>query len=87
MHDFFKDFASPIATIIAAFAATYVAWRFQSVQAATAKQQADIAKDKLRHDLYDRRYRIFDSLFDYYYAVIKWQKEATVSVAILIGSD
>ena len=61
MYQVFKDFAGPIATIIAAFAAVSVTWRFAWRQTQIAKEQADIAKQKL-HDVferqYERRYRI-----------------------------
>ena len=62
MYQVFKDFAGPIATIIAAFAAVSVTWRFAWRQTQIAKEQADIAKQKL-HDVferqYERRYRIY----------------------------
>lgn len=61
LYQIFKDFAGPIATIIAALAAagvtTYFAWHQKNI----AKEQADIAREKLRHDLYERRYRVFDA--------------------------
>ena len=63
MYQVFKDFAGPIATIIAAFAAVSVTWRFAWRQTQIAKEQADIAKQKLLHDVferqYERRYRIY----------------------------
>jgi hypothetical protein len=54
LYQIFKDFAGPVATIIAAFAAVRVTAYF-------AKEQADIAREKLCHDLYERRYRVFDA--------------------------
>jgi hypothetical protein len=54
LYQIFKDFAGPVATITAAFAAVCVTAYF-------AKQQADIAGEKLRHDLYEKRYRVFDA--------------------------
>jgi hypothetical protein len=61
LYQIFKDFAGPVATTIAAVAAvsvtTYFAWHQKKV----AKEQADIAREKLRHDLYERRYRVFDA--------------------------
>ncbi len=38
-----------------------------------AKEQADIAREKLRHDLYDRRFEIFSGIFDFYDAMILWK--------------
>lgn len=61
MYQIFKDFAGPIATIIAAFAALSVTAYFAWHQKKIAKEQADIAREKLRHDLYERRYRVFDA--------------------------
>jgi hypothetical protein len=45
MDQVFKDFAGPIATIIAASAAAYF-----------ARQQMVIARDKLQHDIFYRKY-------------------------------
>lgn len=61
MYQIFKDFAGPIATIIAAVAAVAVTAYFAWHQKKIAKEQANIAVEKLRHDLYDRRYRVFDA--------------------------
>jgi hypothetical protein len=98
-----KDFAGPVATVIAAVAAVAVTAYFSSQQAKTARrqadiaaqlaetakrqgerqaeiaqQQADLAREKLRHDLYNRRFEIFTSLFDFYNAMIFWKKPPTV---------
>jgi len=54
MYQVFKDFAGPIATIIAAFAAAYF-----------ARQQMVIARDKLQHDIFyrqhDKRVAVFEA--------------------------
>ncbi len=81
MYQIFRDFAGPIATIMAAFAAVSVTWHFSRHQKKIAEEQARIAGEKLRHDLYDRRFEIFSSIFDFYNAMISWegtpeQKEA-----------
>ncbi len=77
----FKAFAGPIATIfaliVAASVTTYFAWHQRNI----ADQQKEIARDKLRLDLFDRRYKAFESIFPYYNAIIGWretdkQKEA-----------
>lgn len=60
-HISFKDVAGPIATIIAALAAVSVTAYFAWHQKTIAKEQVDIAREKLRHDLYERRYRVFDA--------------------------
>jgi hypothetical protein len=97
-----KDFAGPVATVIAAVAAVAVTAYFSSQQAKTARrqadiaaqlaetakrqgerqaeiaqQQADLAREKLRHDLYNRRFEIFTSLFDFYSAMILWKEAPT----------
>jgi hypothetical protein len=63
MYQWFKDFAGPIATIVAAIAAVCVTGYFAWRQTQIAKEQADIAKQNLRHDVferqYERRYRVF----------------------------
>jgi hypothetical protein len=53
LYQIFKDFAGPIATIIAAVAAVSVTAYFAWHQKKIAKEQADIAREKLRHDLKD----------------------------------
>jgi hypothetical protein len=73
MYQFFKDFVGPIATIIAAVAAVSVTAYFAWHQKKIAEDQAHIARDKLRHDLYDRRFEIFSSIFDFYDAMISWK--------------
>jgi hypothetical protein len=72
-YQIFKDFAGPIATIIAALAALSVTAYFAWHQKKIAKEQADIAEEKLRLDLYDRRFEIFSSIFDFHTAVILWE--------------
>jgi hypothetical protein len=67
-------YLQPIATILAAVAAVSVTGYF-------AWHQKNIAREKLRLDLYDRRFRIFTSIFDFYEVMISWegtpqQKEA-----------
>ena len=62
LHDFFKDFGSVIATILAASVAAWISVRLGRNQAAIAKSQADIALDKLKFDLFEMRYSIYSSL-------------------------
>ena len=66
MYEIFQDFAGPFATIIAATAAVYVTAHF-------AREQAWLAKEKLRYDLFERRLKIFTSIFDFYNAMIAWR--------------
>lgn len=69
MHEILKDFAGPIATIIASITAAFITWYFASRQAQiaaqqahTAKQQADTALDQLRYNLFEKRYAIYKDI-------------------------
>jgi hypothetical protein len=62
LHDFFKEFGSVIATIFAATVAALISIRLGRNQAAIAQSQADIARDKLKFDLFEMRYGIYNSL-------------------------
>jgi hypothetical protein len=64
--DIARALASPLATVVGAGAAVYVTWsigkaqvRIAEAQAQTARAQRDIAFDKLKHDLFERRYEIY----------------------------
>jgi len=63
MYQCVKDFAGPFATIVAAIAAVIVTTYFNRQQTKIAQEQANIANQKLRHDIferqYERRYRIY----------------------------
>jgi hypothetical protein len=61
-----STYLGPLATIFAAGAAVFVTWRIGQAQvriaegqAQTARAQRDIAFDKLKHDLFERRYAIY----------------------------
>jgi hypothetical protein len=60
--------AGPAATIIAAGVAVFVTYRLGNgqlriaeQQAATARQQAELAAVRLQHDLFDRRFTIYEA--------------------------
>ena len=62
-----KDFAGPAATVIASAVAAWIAFHFGRVQARmageqvrTAAVQVQLAHVRLQHDLYDRRYKLYD---------------------------
>lgn len=63
MYQCVKDFVGPFATIVAAIAAVSVTWYFARQQTKIAQEQADVAKQKLHHDIFERqyesRYRIY----------------------------
>ena len=62
----FKDFAGPVAAVIASFVAAIVTIHFARHQKRIAEEQTDIAKHKLRYDLYTRRFEIFNAIFPFY---------------------
>jgi type II secretory pathway pseudopilin PulG len=68
MYEILKDFAGPVATIIASITAAFLTWRFASWQARIAQQQADTAKqqantafDQLRYNLFEKRFAIYNT--------------------------
>jgi hypothetical protein len=66
VYQVLKDFAGPVAAIVASGAAVFVTYRL-------GKEQARLAREKLRLDLYDRRWKVFKSIFDFYYVMIAWE--------------
>jgi hypothetical protein len=63
-----KDLAGPIATVIAAATVATITYKFAKIQAEIAKSQRDIAKsqrdiayDKLKADLFGKRYEIYST--------------------------
>lgn len=63
-----KDFAGPVATIIASATAATITYKFGKAQqriageqATTAAAQKDIAYDKLKWDLFGKRYEIYST--------------------------
>ena len=55
-----RDFAGPFATVLASCVAAY----FARAQVQVAKTQTNIANDKLKFDLYERRYAIYKATKD-----------------------
>jgi hypothetical protein len=73
-----RDFAGPVATIVAASAAVFVTWRLGRAQhrvaadqAKIAQLQADLATVRLQHDLFDRRYEIYEIVFMFIIEIIQ----------------
>jgi hypothetical protein len=58
-YDILKDFAGPVAAIVGAFAASMVAWSLGRPQWRIAASQRDITLDKLKFDLFQRRYGVY----------------------------
>lgn len=68
MYQILKDFAGPVATIIASITVAGITWRFASWQARIAQQQADTAKqqantafDQLRYNLFEKRFALYNT--------------------------
>jgi hypothetical protein len=59
MYEILKDFASPVVTLIGASIAGIITFTFARIQARIAKSQRDIALDKLKFDLFQKRYEIY----------------------------
>lgn len=71
------DFAGPVVTIVAAFTATGITLYFNRVQTRIASQQArivgqqaELAKVRLNHDLYDRRFAIYAAACKLFQAIL-----------------
>ncbi len=60
-YGFFKDFAGPISTVSAASVAAGLAWFFQWRMWKAADSQVKNAKYKLRLELFDRRYAVYEA--------------------------
>jgi len=67
-YEVLHDFAGPAATIIGAFAAVFVTrrlgrgqLRISQEQSRAAHQQAKLAAVRLQHDLFDRRFALFQT--------------------------
>ena len=60
----FAVYGGPVATFIASLTAAGVAGTFGWFQYRLARTQRDIAFEKLKFDLFDRRYALFKKVFD-----------------------
>jgi hypothetical protein len=81
-----KDFAAPVATIFAASVAAWIALRLGKGQVAIARSQADIARDKLKFDLFEMRYDIYSKLkelIEYTQSVHDYEKIDSMRVRAL----
>ena len=60
-YEVLKDFAGPFATVVASIIAAAITVVFAIAQVRIAKSQKDIALDKLKSDLFEHRYKIYDA--------------------------
>jgi hypothetical protein len=62
MYQILKDFAGPVATVIAASAASFVAYRFGRVQNRIPNENLRATQQRVVLDLFDRRWEIVAEL-------------------------
>jgi hypothetical protein len=87
--------AGPVATVIAAVAAVYVTWRLGQSQlqiarqqADTAKLQADLAEVRLQHDLFDRRFAVYEAARNLVLEVVRASNVSDDGLrAFVLGTD
>jgi hypothetical protein len=60
-YDIVKDFAGPAVTMFAALVAASITWFFARAQYRVAATQKNIALDKLKFDVFERRYQIYSA--------------------------
>jgi hypothetical protein len=60
-YDIAKDFAGPVAAFIGATVAAFITFTFGRAQIRIAQSQRDIALDKLKYDLFEKRYEIYEA--------------------------
>jgi hypothetical protein len=82
VYQFFKDFAGSLATVLASVVAVIITWRvtwrigYDQVliarqQADLARQQAELATVRLKHDLFDRRFEIYETVFAFLIEILQ----------------
>jgi hypothetical protein len=77
MSDGISIWIGPFATVFAATVAAGVAFTFGSIQASIAKSQRNIAYEKVKIDLFDKRYKLFQSCKEILEVVIGPDPELT----------
>jgi hypothetical protein len=58
-YDVLKDFAGPAVTMFAPLVAASITWFFARAQYRVAATQKNIALDKLKFDVFERRYQVY----------------------------
>lgn len=86
-YTFFKDFAGPGSAVIASGVAAWITWRFQYQQVAIAKQQAataqaaaETARNKLRYDIWDKRFAKYRVVDQHMSSVALWKPGEQLNV-------
>ena len=69
---YIQPLLTPTVALVGALSASFVAWRFGSIQAAIARQQAatalgaaETARKKLKLELFDRRLKVHEELYSF----------------------
>lgn len=69
---FIQPLLTPLAALLGAASATYVTWRFGTIQAEIARQQAatasraaETARKKLKLELFERRLSLYDKIYSF----------------------
>jgi hypothetical protein len=86
MYDILTDFASPVVTLIAAIVAGLITITFARTQTRIAESQRDIALDKLKFELFQKRYEIYEAakqLLEYMPFITELAKSDTTKVRSL----
>lgn len=60
-----QPYLTPAVALIGAMSASFIAWRFGSIQADIARQQARTAQNKLKLDLFDKRVAVYNAIAEY----------------------
>src|SRR6266436_1005842 len=79
-HDWYQilhDFAGPVATFVAAVTVAFITFKFGRVQAKIARQQAELASVRLKNDLFDRRFAVFDAARHLFFDEIEIHRNVT----------
>src|SRR5262245_23327718 len=79
----FAPLLGPVATVIAAITAALITLTFGCIQARIARSQRDIALDKLKFDLFAKRYEIYATVRTYIEHVVKHQDVEKIDLATL----
>lgn len=91
LYQTLKDFAGPVATIIASITAALITWffalrqiRVAKQQADTAKEQADTALDQLRFNLFERRVAIYEDTKTLIRHLVNTPRTETISASDVV---
>jgi hypothetical protein len=70
-YEFFKDFTGPTVTLVAAVAALRVSSKLGKGQLSVGQQQAELADIRFKHDVFDRRFEVYEATRNFLIAIIQ----------------